>query len=157
MLAREKVLYIDSKDDHLDDTNAFCVHPLKTGWLGLIQKESFDRAVILNVPSTNIKAISLFNIAQAVKENGIVEVYVDQPISVMQSLDASEIEASAKLAGLTDIKQSDFEKWTREGDKDVKTSTIKITMLRPERVVMLNEKSITTTKTTVTGVKKLVK
>lgn len=156
MQAREKVLYIDSKDFHLEDANAFCVHPSKTAWLSYVKNESFDRAVIQNVPSGLIKPLRLFNIAQTVKQNGIVEIYVDQPISVMQSLDASEIEASAKLAGLNDIKQCDFEKWTKEGEQDVKTSTIKLTMLRPEKVEM-TEKLVKTNPTTSVGIKKVVK
>ena len=41
---------------------------------------------------------------------------------------------ATKLAGLTDVQQSDYEKWVREGDRDVKFSTIKVTMIRPERV-----------------------
>jgi hypothetical protein len=72
----------------------------------------------------------------------------------MQSLDAGEIEANAKLAGLTDVQQSDYEKWVTQGDKDVKLSTIKLSMIRPEKVELTNETSTVTVKT---GVKKLIK
>ena len=138
---KEKVLYIDIKNQHLEDEHTFAIHPAKFSWLSYFQKETFDRAVIQNVPNSYIKSLSLFYVAQCVKINGIVDIYVDQPISVMQDLDASEVEANAKLAGFSDIQQAIFEKWIKQGDQDIKFSTIKISMLRPERVVQGSEGS----------------
>ncbi len=130
-----RVLYIDPKDQHLTEENIFAIHPNKINWLASMQKETFDKAVIQNVPSAGLTSIGFFNISQTIKQGGVVEVYVSQPISVMQSLDASEIEANAKLAGFVDIKQSEYEKFVKDGEKDVKFSTIKVTMVRQEKVV----------------------
>lgn len=152
---RTKVLYIDPKDLHLDDENVFAVHPKKANWLSHFQPESFDKAVIQGVPSADMNALMFFYIAQSVKESGIIEVFVQQPITVMQALDAEEIEANAKLAGLIDIQQSDYEKWTREGDKDVKYSTVKLSMIRPKK--LKSHDDVEVTKTTSIGVKKIAK
>jgi hypothetical protein len=135
----EKVLYIDSKDLHLDEENSFSVHPFKFSWLSNIQKETFDRAVIQNTPTHLIKSLSLFFLAQTVKINGIVDIFVDQPISVMQSLDASEIEANARLAGFSDPQQFSHERWVKDGERDVKISTIKVSLIRPEKVSLSSE------------------
>lgn len=135
---KEKILYVDIKSQHLEDENSLAIHPSKINWLSCFTKETFDRAIVQNVPNSFIKSLGLFYLAQVVKINGIVDIYVDQPISVMQDLDASEIEANAKLAGFSDVQQSNYEKWIQENEKDIKISTIKITMLRPERVVLAN-------------------
>lgn len=129
----EKLLYIDSKDFHLENDSVFAIHPSKLEWLSVLQKGSFDRVVIQNVPAINLKSLAFFGLAQILSNNGSVEVLVDQPISVMQNLDAAEIEANAKLGGFTDIKQSNFEQWIRVADKDTKYSTIKLTMIKPEK------------------------
>jgi hypothetical protein len=67
------------------------------------------------------------------KPNSIVEVFVDQPISVMQALDASEIEANAKLAGFVDIQQHEIEYFVKDGDKDIKIKTLKMSMVRGDK------------------------
>jgi len=90
--------------------------------------------VVRNTPSANIKSLGFFYLAKALKANSLLEIYVDQPITVMQSLDASELEANAKLAGFVDIQQHEIEYFVREKDKDVKLRTIKISMIRPEKV-----------------------
>jgi len=90
--------------------------------------------LIRNTPSANIKSLGFFYLAKALKPNSLLEIYVDQPITVMQSLDASELEANAKLAGFVDIQQQEIEYFVREKDKDVKLRTIKLSMIRPEKV-----------------------
>jgi len=132
--SEQKFLYVDPKDLRLDDEDSFSVHPSKLSWLSSFENAIFDTAIIRNVPSSSLKSLCFFYIAKVVKPNGIVDVYVDQPISVMQSLDASEIEANAKLAGFVDFQQLNYEKWVREADGDKKFSTIRITMIRPEKI-----------------------
>jgi hypothetical protein len=134
MKSEETTLIIDSKDTHLDKDYAFSLHPSKINFISKIQKESFENALIQNVPSSQLTSIGFFNIAQALKQNGRLEIIVDQPISVMQSLDAAEIEANAKLAGFVNIEQSDFEKLEQRDGKQVKSPTIKMSMTRPEKV-----------------------
>jgi hypothetical protein len=130
----KKVLYIDPVDLHLDEENVFGIHPAKLSWLSSFNKDTFDSAVIQNVPVSTLNSLAFFQMGQALKVNSVVDVYVDQPISVMQSLDAGEIEANAKLAGFSDFQQSDYEKWVKKDGKDFKFSTIKISMIRPAKV-----------------------
>lgn len=130
-----KTLIIDTKDTHINEENVFAIPPQKLSWLSYFQKESFDNALIKNTPVSFLKSMGLFYLAQSVKRNGFVEIIVDQPISVMQSLDASEIEANAKLAGFVDVQETSYETWIQEGGKDVKYATIKISMVRPEKIV----------------------
>jgi hypothetical protein len=134
MNSEESTLIIDSKDSHLDKDYAFSLHPGKINFISKFQKESFDNALIQNVPSFQLTSIGFFNIAQALKQNGRLEVIIDQPITVMQSLDAAEIDANAKLAGFVNIEQSEFEKVEQKDGRQVKSSTIKISMTRPEKV-----------------------
>ena len=67
------------------------------------------------------------------KPNCIVEVYIDRPISVMQALDASEIEANAKLAGFVDIQQHEIKYLVKDGDRDIKVKTMKMRMVRGDK------------------------
>ena len=146
----ERTLYIDTKDLHLEDENAFTIHPSKLNFLAGFQKEFFDRAFILNTPSGSISSLGLFYIAQTLKQNGELEILVDQPISVMQSLDASEIEANAKLAGFADIMKTPFEKFVRDGDRDVKITSVKVSMVKPEKILNDGDKSVVLTRSTLT-------
>ena len=131
----EKVLSIDSKDSHINNDNVFAIHPSKIKWLADFQKETFDKVVIQNVSNEYLKSINFFYIGQTVKKNGVVDVYVDQQIKVMQELEASEIETNAKLAGFTGFEQQPFERWVKKGNQQLKISTIKVSMVIPEKVV----------------------
>ena len=146
----QRTLYIDSKNLHLEEEDALTIHPSKINFLAGFQKEFFDRAFILNTPSGSISSLGLFHIAQSLKQNGELQILVDQPISVMQSLDACEIEANAKLAGFADISKTPYEKFVREGDRDVKISTIKVSMVRPEKIVNDGDKSVVLTRSSLT-------
>lgn len=126
-------LVVDSKDLHLEEENEFAIHPAKLQWLSFFEKESFDKVVIRNTPTASLKSISFFFMGKILKPSSIVEVYVDQPISVMQALDASEIEANAKLAGFVDIQQHEIEYFVREGEKDIKIKTMKMSMVRGDK------------------------
>lgn len=126
----QKVLFIDSKDYHLDEENSMTIHPHCLPLANLFEKDSFDKVIIANTSADNLKALGFFNVCRALKENGICEVYVDQPIIVMQNLEASEIEANAKLGGFVDVKTSRFEKWVKEGKIDTKRETVKLSMIK---------------------------
>jgi len=127
-------IYIDSKNSHADDHNIFSIHPNKLHFLGNFEKESFDAGVIQNCPSSTIKTLGLFYLVKILKPNAKLDVIIDQPISVMQGLDASEIEANAKLAGFVDIQQSDYETTNTEGERKMNIKTISLTMTRPEKL-----------------------
>ena len=138
---REKVLYVDGKDQHLEEENVLAIHPEKIGWIESLKKESFDKAIVQNVPTSYLKSIFLFHLARCLKVKGILEINVDQAIRVLQSIDAAEIDTNLKLAGFSDIQQIENEKWEIVDGKDIKVSSIKLTMVRPERLKENNENS----------------
>jgi len=127
-------IIIDSKDNHIDDETVFAVHPSKLNFLGNFEKESFDKGIIQNCPSSSIKTLGLFYLVKILKPNSVLDVIIDQPISVMQNLDASEIEANAKLAGFIDIELNPYEVMVENGDKKIAIKTICLTMTRPEKL-----------------------
>jgi hypothetical protein len=128
-----KTVIIDGKSQHLDDEDVLAIHPNKAHWLANFEKESFDKVVIMNSPTSALKSLAFFFMAKILKPSSILEVFVDQPISVMQALDASEIEANAKLAGFVDIQQHEIETFHKEGDKDIKVKSLKLSMVRPDK------------------------
>lgn len=129
----EKILIIEPKEMFINDENTLAIHPNKISWLNSFQKEIITKCIIQNVASSLLNSKCFFNISQILKPNGQVEIYVYQPISVMQSLDASELEANAKLAGFTNIIQSDYETIIKDDNKVIKQSTIKLTMTKQEK------------------------
>ncbi len=128
----EKVLFIDADDNHTNDENILALHPSKVSFLSLITNGSFQRGVIRNVATGDLSSLGFFYIGNALKENAILDVYVHQPIGVMQSLEAEEIEALAKLAGYSNIKITQV----KQIEKEIKFPTIKLTMVRPKKVLL---------------------
>ena len=129
----QKILYVDGKDNHLDEENALVIHPQKLAIANVFQKGSFDKVIIRNSPSELLKAIGFFNLSQSLVEGGICEIYIDQPITVMQSVEAGEIEANAKLGGFTGISKKNYEEWVKQGKIDVQIQTIKMTMIKAKK------------------------
>ena len=121
MLNDEKVLYVDGKDYHLDEDNAMVIHPNNLGMAHKFEKGIFDKAIIKNSPTSYLKSICFFNLARALKDEGILELYLAQPISVMQTIEIQEIEANALRGGFTGID---------ENGKDIKLSNVKLTMMK---------------------------
>ena len=67
----------------------------------IFEKKSFNKAIIKNSTVDDLRALSFFNIAQSLRTGGTLEIIVHQPISVLQGVDADELEAKAKLGGFT--------------------------------------------------------
>ena len=59
--------------------------------------------VIKNSPVEFLKSKGFFNIYRTLKEGGVCEIIVYQPIFVMQDLNSGEIEANCKLVRFNDI------------------------------------------------------
>ena len=59
--------------------------------------------VIKNSPVEFLKSKGFFNIYRTLKEGGVCEIIVCQPIFVMQDLNSGEIEANCKLVRFNDI------------------------------------------------------
>ena len=61
------------------------------------------------------------------KVNSKINIIICQPLSVMQSYDAKQVEANCRLAGFDGIETSDYE------DPDTKVKTKLVSAVRPER------------------------
>ena len=126
----KRVLYIDGKDQHLDEPNAIVIHPQKLALACAFEKEVFDKVIIKNSPTELLKSMGFFNIARCLKSGGDVELFVCQPILVLQDVEVGELEANAKLGGFTGIKTAKFEEWVEQGGADTKIETVKMNMVK---------------------------
>ena len=129
----EQVLIVDAKDYHLDEENAMVIHPRKLGMAYTFNKECFDKAVIMNSPIHMLKSIGFFNIAKALKPGSTLEVFLDEPISVMQEVELEELEALAKRGGFVDIKTTGGEEKGKKGKESAKPKQFKMTMIKPTK------------------------
>lgn len=96
-------LIIDGNDTYQDSPDIFYMHPSRLGMLRYVKNNSFSTAEIKNSPLDSLNSLNLVTILEKLIPSGTVTVEIDQPIGVMQSYDAKQIEANAKLAGFDDI------------------------------------------------------
>ena len=129
----KRILYIDAKDQHLDDINAIVIHPQKLHLACAFEKETFDKVIIKNSPTELLKSMSFFNIARCLKNGGDVELFVYQPILVLQDVEVGELEANAKLGGFTGIKTAKYEEWVEQNGVDTKIETVKMNMVKASK------------------------
>ena len=121
----KRILYVDSKDNHDKEDNCLVIHPSHLNMANVFEANTFDIIYINNTKTEMLRAKGFFNLAKCLKSNGKLEIIVDQPIAVMQNLDAGEIEANAKLGGFTNIINENF----TVNNNGTKLSTIKIKMV----------------------------
>ena len=124
----ERTLYVDSINNHSNEENCISVHPSHLNYIDAFDKEAFNKIIIKNSPLKYLKAKGLFNINRALKTGGICEIIVDQPIVVMQDLDAGEIEANCKLAGFDDISTESYSFVENHNGKEKKIQTLRLIM-----------------------------
>ena len=126
----EKTLYVDAIDNHADEENCISIHPSHLNFVNAFDKGAFNKILIKNSPSEFLKAKGLFNINRALKPGGVCEIIVDQPIVVMQDLDAGEIEANCKLAGFDDVSIQSHSFIENVNGNEKKVQTLKLTMVK---------------------------
>ena len=146
-------LAIDSANDYSDAQNVFHLHPQKIQQVECLAQDFFDGAVVKNTATDVLVSKHLFNIYKTLKPNKSVEIYLDQPILVMQEFDVKQIESNAKLAGFNSISV----KTASVNSNGKVTKTMLITLTKPVSRV---ETETVTTKTnngtkTVTTTKKI--
>ena len=122
----KRILYIDPKDNHDKEDNCLVIHPSHLNMADTFQANTFDKIFINNTKTELLRAKGFFNLAKSLKSKGALEIIVDQPIAVMQNLDAGEIEANAKLGGFTDITTESYE----INNNGTKLSTLRIKMTK---------------------------
>ena len=138
-------LIIDSEDTYKDIENIFYVHPSHLNMLKSISNNQFTSVSIKNSSVDDISAYALMNLFGKLKTGAKVEMIIYQPISVMQEYDAKQIEASALLAGFTDVKINDISYVDSKTQR--KMDTLSITFVKPEKRVPLKEEDIVITTT----------
>ena len=114
-------LYVDSLNNHADEEDCIWIHPSHLNFVDAFDKKSFNKIIIKNSPADFLKAKGLFNINRALKEGGVCEIIVDQPIVVMQDLDAGEIE---------DISTESYSYSENVNGKEKNVQTLKLTMTK---------------------------
>ena len=122
----KRFLYVDPKDNHDKEDNCLVIHPSHLNMADTFQSNTFDKIFINNTKTELLRAKGFFNLAKCLKSKGTLEIIVDQPIAVMQNLDAGEIEANAKLGGFINIDTEACE----INNNGTKLSTIKIKMVK---------------------------
>ena len=122
----KRILYVDPKDNHDKEDNCLVIHPSHLNMADTFQANTFDKIFINNTKTELLRAKGFFNLAKSLKSKGALEIIVDQPIAVMQNLDAGEIEANAKLGGFIDITTESYE----INNNGTKLSTLRIKMTK---------------------------
>ncbi len=102
----EITLMVDTNDLYQDDMNCFYMHPKRLALLRCLSSQEFKSAVIQFSPIDTLTSLNFSYILRILRPGSICEVFVHQPISVMQDYDAKQIEANAKLAGFTGFEQN---------------------------------------------------
>ena len=123
----KRILYVDPKDNHDKEENCLVINPSHLNMASTFESNTFDKIYINNTKTELLRAKGFFNLAKSLKSGGILEIVVDQPIAVMQNLDAGEIEANAKLGGFVNITNENC----TINNNETKLSTIKIKMTKP--------------------------
>ena len=140
-LAQE--LIIDSEDTYKDIDNIFYVHPSHLNMLKSISNNQFTSVSIKNSSVDDISAYALMNLYGKLKTGAKVEMIIYQPITVMQEYDAKQIEASALLAGFTDVKINDITYVDSKTQR--KMDTLSVSFVKPEKRVPLKEEDVIVT------------
>ena len=122
------ILYVDGLEAHEKENNAMVITPNHINLVDAFQKEVFDKIIIQNSKSEFLTGKAFFNLCRTLKSGCICEVIVEQPIAVMQQLDAGEIEANAKLGGFNKIETNPYETYVTRKGQQTKFSTLKLTM-----------------------------
>ena len=122
----KRILYVDPKDNHDKEDNCLVINPSHLNMADTFESNTFDKIFINNTKTELLRAKGFFNLAKCLKSKGTLEIIVDQPIAVMQSLDAGEIEANAKLGGFVNIDTVNH----TIVENGTKLETLKISMMK---------------------------
>jgi hypothetical protein len=122
------VLVIDSEGDYSDSDNIFNLKPDRLSLARCLADNTFEQCIIKNCPTDYLTALNLSFVLRKIKSKSICDIFVFQPISVMQEFDVKQIEANAKLAGFTDFQARMVE--IKDGEKSYRTTRVRC--VRPE-------------------------
>lgn len=124
-------LIIDGKDNHEDEDGVMTIHPSHISLIRNFEQKSFDKCKILNCPVEYLTPKGFFGIFRVLKDGAECEIIIDQPITVMQTLDAGEVEGNAKLGGFRDFVTESCEYLYKDKGFEKNMPTIKLIMKKP--------------------------
>ena len=148
------VLIVDSEDVYREDLSVYYVHPQRLSSVKYLNDKSFDEVIIKNSNVDFLTSMNFNYVLRKMKINAPFSVIVSQPLSVMQSYDAKQVEANAKLAGFDKIEISDYE-FTDE-KSNAKVKTLSVNGERPEKNPNSVEIELEATTTTTTKGKTVI-
>jgi hypothetical protein len=122
------ILVIDNDGDYSDNDSIFNLHPERLNMARCLADNTFDSCIIKNSSTECLTAMNLCYVLRKLKQKAICDIFVFQPISVMQEFDTKQIEANAKLAGFIDFQSRQVE--IKDGEKSYRTTRIRC--VRPE-------------------------
>ena len=120
-------LIVDSNDSYQNDLNAYYTHPSRLSLVKHLNDKIFDGVLIKNTQVDSLTSMNLLYVLKKMKVNSFLNVVISQPLSVMQSYDAKQVEANLKLAGFDKITIEDHE------DENTKIKTLAVKASRPEK------------------------
>ena len=124
-----KLIIDNNIENYLEEENLIMIHSNHLNMLNAIEKKFFDEIKIKNTKTDLLTSKVLFNVSRCLKDTGTCEIILDQPIAVMQKLDAGELEANAKLGGFNNVKIEDYEIISKKG-VPINCSTLKLTLTK---------------------------
>jgi len=110
------------------EIEGFQIHPSQMSYLKSIQKGFYDYVEIRKTDSSMLNHKNLYYIQRLLKPNSICEIYIHQKITVIQDLEAQEIESNARLAKFGSVESSRYENYVNINGVDIKESTIRLTL-----------------------------
>ena len=104
--------------------NIMYLLPTKLSSSKFLRHNTFDQATIKNTSVEKITSSGLIGILASLKPQGKITIFVHQPIAVMLSYDAKQIEANLKLAGFENIQISDTNIKDEKTGKIIQTQSV---------------------------------
>ena len=99
---------IVDKEDKYDNQEILFMFPNHLSNLSCVSPNILKSATFKNCPVDVINPYNLTNLFSALKNKSKVEIIINQPIEVMQELDAKQIISNVELCGFSNIKTSDI-------------------------------------------------
>lgn len=101
------------------------MNPSYLGLLRCVRIAQFSSCLIKNTSVDKLTSLHLVYIMQKLRQNGKVEIILDQPLTIMQDFDVKQIEANAKLAGFSEVTLSNTS-YFNPAHKKIKTQLLTI-------------------------------
>ena len=139
-------LVIDSEDNYLNDQSVFYIHPGRLQTIRCVANNQFSACTVKNSPVSALTSLNLVGGLEKLKQNAKVEIYIDQPITVMQEYDAKQVEANLKLAGFDEISIESSSYLKESSGK--KVDTLVVSCIKPIKNPNAVDITVTVTKKT---------